>query len=219
MSYLTYVTRALAFLALLSFAPAAFSVVINGEAGPQSLNGAWEFGCGGPDPEDDLFTDYNELLVFDGDVVKAQALVFSSTDGSCSGGSSLETLVTGTVLSYDFVMTPSWQDSIIPQRLDGAGPLSNDPVVTPLAFAVPGEPLELAFFYMDNTILALTGEACLYRNGDSDDPQFYSNFISAEEPLCKIDLDVNPIPVPASIWLFGTALTGFVAYSRRRKIG
>jgi len=207
------------FLVLVSFAPAAFSIVINGEAGPQSLDGAWEFGCGGPDPEDELFTDYNELLVFDGDIVKAQALIFSTTDGSCSGVSSLETLVTGTVLSYDFEMTPSWEDSVIPERLDGAGPLSTNPVVTPLAFQVPGESLELAFFYMDNTILDLTGDACLYRNGDSDDPELYSNFISAEEPLCKIDLDVNPIPVPAGIWLFGTALIGFVGYSRRRKIG
>ena len=134
------------FLGLVSFAPAAFSVVINGEAGPQSLNGAWEFGCGGPDPEDDLFTDYNEHLGFDGDTVNAQTWIFSTTNGSSSGSSSLETLVTGTVLSYDCVMTPSCQDSIIPQHLDGVGPLSNDPVVTPLAFAIPGEPLELAFF-------------------------------------------------------------------------
>ena len=127
MSSLTYLTRAIAFLALLSFAPSAFSVVINGEAGPQSLDGAWEFGCGGPDPEDDLFTDYNELLVFDGNVVKAQALIFSTTDGTCGGGSSLETFVTGTVLSYDFVMTPNWEDSIIPESLDGSGPLSTNP--------------------------------------------------------------------------------------------
>lgn len=29
----------------------------------------------------------------------------------------------------------------------------------------------------------------------------------------------SPIPVPASIWLFGTALIGFVGMSRRRKVG
>ena len=219
MNSLTYVTRSLAFLGLLSFAPAAFSVVINGEAGPQSLDGAWEFGCGGPDPEEEIFTDYNELLVFDGDVVKSQALIFSTTNGSCGGGFSLETLVTGTVLSYDFEMFPQWEDSIIPDSLDGGDPLSSNPVVTPLAFQVPGEPLELAFFYMDNTIINLTGDACLYRNGDSDDPEIYSNFLSAEEPLCKIELDVNPIPLPASVWLFGSALIGFVGFSRRSKVG
>lgn len=29
--------------------------------------------------------------------------------------------------------------------------------------------------------------------------------------------DVNPIPVPAAIWLFGSALVGLVGFSRRRK--
>jgi hypothetical protein len=29
----------------------------------------------------------------------------------------------------------------------------------------------------------------------------------------------SPIPVPATIWLFGTALIGFVGMSRRRKVG
>ena len=29
---------------------------------------------------------------------------------------------------------------------------------------------------------------------------------------------VNPVPVPAAVWLFGTALIGFVGMSRRRKI-
>ncbi len=30
---------------------------------------------------------------------------------------------------------------------------------------------------------------------------------------------VSPIPVPAAVWLFGTALIGFIGLSRRRKIG
>jgi hypothetical protein len=29
---------------------------------------------------------------------------------------------------------------------------------------------------------------------------------------------VNPVPVPAAVWLFGTALIGFVGMSRRRKV-
>lgn len=34
-----------------------------------------------------------------------------------------------------------------------------------------------------------------------------------------LKLDLNPVPVPAAVWLFGTALIGFVGYSRRRKLG
>ena len=33
------------------------------------------------------------------------------------------------------------------------------------------------------------------------------------------NLSFNVVPVPAAAWLFGTALIGFVGYSRRRKIG
>jgi hypothetical protein len=37
------------------------------------------------------------------------------------------------------------------------------------------------------------------------------SFTFGNEPL-------NPVPVPASIWLFGTALIGFIGVSRRRKV-
>lgn len=33
-----------------------------------------------------------------------------------------------------------------------------------------------------------------------------------------LNLDLNPVPVPAAVWLFGTALIGFVGMSRRRKL-
>ena len=29
---------------------------------------------------------------------------------------------------------------------------------------------------------------------------------------------VSPVPVPAAVWLFGTALVGFIGLSRRRKV-
>ena len=33
----------------------------------------------------------------------------------------------------------------------------------------------------------------------------------------NIELQLNPVPVPAAVWLFGTALIGLVGFSKRRK--
>ncbi len=46
-----------------------------------------------------------------------------------------------------------------------------------------------------------------------------SFFMNLEiDSVATID-DISAVPVPAAAWLFGTALIGFVGYSRRRKIG
>lgn len=233
-----HITRAFIFLVLVSFAPAALSIVINSEMGTQSLDGAWEFGCSEPDPEDDLFTDYNELLVFEGDIFKVQAMVFSSTGGDCSSEDySLETFVTGNMLSFDFELFPSWEDSIVPDAL-GGGSLNESPVVTPLAFDYFDEEdgvyvLEPAFFYIDDTALASMGKICFSRNPEdyesvtSTDPFTAEDYptstdydpavISAEEPLCRIDLEASPVPLPSAIWLFGIGLIGLVGFTKQRK--
>lgn len=33
------------------------------------------------------------------------------------------------------------------------------------------------------------------------------------------DLSVSPVPVPAAIWLFGSALLGFIGFSRKTRVG
>lgn len=33
-----------------------------------------------------------------------------------------------------------------------------------------------------------------------------------------INIDLSPVPVPAALWLFGSALVGFIGFSRRRNI-
>ena len=40
---------------------------------------------------------------------------------------------------------------------------------------------------------------------------------SAEVDFDDVQLSVNPVPVPAAIWLFGTALIGLVGFGKRRK--
>ncbi|MDH3378061.1 MAG: VPLPA-CTERM sorting domain-containing protein [Gammaproteobacteria bacterium] len=42
---------------------------------------------------------------------------------------------------------------------------------------------------------------------------------SSDSQVYALWTPVNPVPVPAAVWLFGTALIGFFGYSRRRKIG
>ncbi|MCP4767667.1 MAG: VPLPA-CTERM sorting domain-containing protein [Gammaproteobacteria bacterium] len=45
-------------------------------------------------------------------------------------------------------------------------------------------------------------------SGPNNGPAIHGRFIT----------DVSPVPVPAAVWLFGTALLGFVGMSRRRKV-
>lgn len=58
----------------------------------------------------------------------------------------------------------------------------------------------------------------LFRSSVSDLP--FRPLCEAEDVIgidgCNPDL--SAIPIPAAFWLFGTALVGFVGYSRRRKI-
>lgn len=43
-------------------------------------------------------------------------------------------------------------------------------------------------------------------------------FVSADSTLFSLDnLQINPVPIPAAAWLFGSALIGLTGFSRRRK--
>ena len=46
----------------------------------------------------------------------------------------------------------------------------------------------------------------------------FSGFIGPWSVSLSGNTPLNPVPVPAAVWLFGTALIGFIGLSRRRKV-
>ena len=52
-----------------------------------------------------------------------------------------------------------------------------------------------------------------YLDGLLDDFRIYDTALTAEE----VSAMVSPVPVPAAVWLFGTALIGLVGFSKRKK--
>ncbi len=46
----------------------------------------------------------------------------------------------------------------------------------------------------------------------------FQNDVANWDPGAWINSRINPVPVPAAVWLFGTALLGFIGYSRRRNV-
>ena len=222
MNTVFHITRAFIFLILASFSSTALSITINSELGSASLDGAWGREC----DEGKI-----EVLEFAGDTFQAYALEFASM--SCMGEGLIgPEVVAGsiTINPVDDVQILSWvgeDNNDPPECLSGPGcTLQNSPTVTPLVaeYLDPESPqsppiVELVFFFMDDTILDLSGGACIYNEPGPDDATEYQPYLVNDEPLCKIDTgDIPPIPVPAAFWLFGTALIGFVGYSRRRKI-
>ena len=213
MNTVFHIIRAFTFLILASFASTALSITVNSESGGASINGAWAFpGCNLDAGEfDDM--DYEEFLIFQGNTVESRIVQYASNDQSCSGIGAI-----GESEIFDFtdedVQSLGWEEPPgQPPRQDGNGLLEEFPIVTEIAILIPGEDSEAMLLYIDDTALIWY----LYRGaGGDDDPP--SLFLSGEEPLIKTDLAVGAIPIPAGIWLFGTALIGLVGMSRRRKV-
>ena len=221
------IIRAFIFLVFASFTSTALSITVGSELGGASLDGAWSFdGCSAPDPfEPEELFDEEEYLVFQGNTVESRLVIYPTNDGSCGGIGAIESELFAFNDIGDFE-SPGWlgendlpasppdcQDpSACPDpdpQLDGR--LDPTPMVTSVEYVISSIESEFDVLYIDDT-----GDAWyLWRDaGDDDAP---SEFMSIFEPLVKVDLPVSGIPVPASIWLFGTAIIGFVGYSRRRK--
>jgi hypothetical protein len=74
------------------------------------------------------------------------------------------------------------------------------------------------------------GECYLLVKGGNEDPSLYvfaltgminsitlSEFWSDQGAISHVEI-VGAVPVPAAVWLFGTALIGFIGFSRRTKV-
>lgn len=218
-------------LSLVLFAKSAVAASVSAESGVlRSLDGVWAFpDCvvfpDPTDPPDPGEFDSQEYLIFNGNSVENREVVFNSANGTCSGGVMDVESETYIFSTGGEVVSPGWAEfeedefgnEILvpvppPDRQDGSGPLDATPLVTILTFLIPGEPDESGYSYIDDTgqFWYLYGEA-----GEDDAP---TEFMSPDEPLIKVDSAVGVIPVPASIWLFGSALIGFVGISRKRKL-
>jgi len=224
MNTLFHITRGFIFIILASFASTALSVTVGSESGGASLDGAWAFeGCSYDPEEYDVH--YKEYLIFQGNEVESRLLGFGG-DVTCSGiGAPLESE------TFDFtnegaLQTLGW-DGDQPECQDpsdcsgNAGLLADEPLATATEIIIPGEggeedELEAIYWYIDDTGDDIGLSWLLYRNAVDDD-EAPILFMSAEEPLYKTDLP-SAIPVPAAVWLFGTALIGFAGMSRRRKV-
>jgi hypothetical protein len=225
MKTLFHIIRIFMFLIFASFASTSVAVTVNSELGGASLNGTWTVpGCN-LDPGEVGDQYYEEYLVFTDTSVDVVILGYGTADSTCSGiGSVYEqemfdfiTLGDESTEGWEVDPQPSCQNpDACPDQTD---PKLLDPMpdVTELEIELSATETETIYFYIDDTGGSNPDLPWLmYRTLEETEPLI----LSVEEPLVKTaDLDIGVIPVPAGIWLFGTALIGFVGYSRRRKIG
>ena len=221
-----HITRASVFLILVSFASTALSTTVTSVTGTAPINGAWTFpGCSfDPGEYDDR--DYQEFLVYGENTVEVKIVQYASDNGNCDGG--ITNILTEEIVGYSIegeVVILGWlgedsngDEAIVPppSRQDGTGPLPEAPDDPPFLASI--EILEVdgnaeeGCVYIDDTSLTWY----MYRCAGEDDAPI--PFLDTNEPLIKTELPIGVIPIPAGIWLFGTALLGFVGFSRRRKL-
>ena len=84
-----------------------------------------------------------------------------------------------------------------------------------------GDPLEFLFTVTGGDAAGLIGiQAGVILSQSGYSGSFSCNFSSGPFQALSdtFSAPVNPVPVPAAIWLFGTALIGLVGFSKRRKV-
>ncbi len=140
--------------------------------------------------------------------------VFAPTDGDVNF--ILSSLPAGTTLAIfddsDQTFIGSNLDVPIPQLVAFTGPFSGDFTATNEAAAT------LTLTGSDNFILGISMDGGASWSGDTSVTLIGANsyavgFINGT----VLEVDVQVIPVPAAVWLFGSGLLGLVGIARRRK--
>ena len=87
--------------------------------------------------------------------------------------------------------------------------------------SVPGDQVSFSSSALVAFLLADTNDLAtvlLTRQQQNFSVELFASKENATWAAPTLKLDLNPVPVPAAVWLFGTALIGFVGMSRRRKV-
>lgn len=110
---------------------------------------------------------------------------------------------------------------------DMAGNYANLPIIKPMRVSADGQSQDFTFDVTGRSALDM-GWTSMSWVFTADDTLATLQFLSLTETLgltegwgAALDnvsvLAVNPIPIPAAIWLFGTGLIGLIGFSKRRK--
>jgi len=112
----------------------------------------------------------------------------------------LDILIDG-IDNDDFVGTDG-----IKTEAGGVDTLTFDSVASWVVFAIGGGQLDGKHFFLN---LGSPGEVNVTYNKNGQTGGGFSHYT---------EFGVSPVPVPAAVWLFGTALIGFIGMSRRTRV-
>lgn len=151
----------------------------------QLLDGVWNRQC------DTDVTDFVEqIVVAAGTFKNLQYHYATSTNGSCSGAATIETIAEGTITVGDNFTTLGWHDGTsagadAPIAKDGSGPLNATPTVTKLIIDIPTGDLAdtyYNFFYIDDT----SSTWWMYTDGPNEFPTVeYNEYLNNYLPYYK----------------------------------
>ena len=106
---------------------------------------------------------------------------------------------------------------------DMAGNYANSPAIKPMSVSADGQSQDFTFDVTGRSALNMgwTPMSWLFVADDTSatlEFQSLTTFSGWGPALDNVSvMSVNPVPVPAAVWLFGTGMLGLIGFSKRRK--